>query len=319
MPVEGIREATPENMKKLHAMLTGVGVTISDDLNSKRNLKLRDMILAQERYGISDVIEAFGNLPDEQVRVSAAPQPSAQVSMPRQDAAGVIIWAGGKLSDFYIEKLRAEYLKLGQQVQRGDTGQLATILYQRVVIEPDPSGNETRKAALGDPDAIHQALDQELIHADAVARTEKILSDFGKVTVYRPQDAFFIRPDLQNFPGSWKVYNPRPSDSAPLLGTGLDMSKKTILVSIGHGYNDGSIAFPSLGLVSQMKIADMLALADTENVLRIPLQCYPYQAVSAWPGVAVSIDSKERSDDLEMQHWIKTQLAAQVKQWLTGK
>ncbi|MBV9445907.1 MAG: hypothetical protein JO345_08435 [Streptosporangiaceae bacterium] len=295
-------------MQKLRVKLAGSGIMTSDDLMSRRNTKLKEMIEAAGKFELADVIDALQGLPEEQTQVP--------VVAPRKMVEIVIIWSGTQLSDFYIGKLRDEYLKLDDQTRHGDTGQLASLLYQRVVIEADRSGNETRKAALGNASQIQQALDQELIHFDAVTRTEKILSGFGQVLVHRPPDSSFIRLDMQAFPASWRVYN---SGSGPLLSPALDASKLAVLVSIGHGYPEGHTAFPSLGWIPQDKLVERVGLTDTKNVLRIPLQCFPTQAVMSWPGRAISIENDGPSDDNEMKSWIDKKLAAEVQEWLSEK
>lgn len=207
------------------------------------------MILASGRFDIPDVVTALMELPEEQAQVSA-PALATAVATPQQEIASVIIWAGTQLSDFYIGKLHAVYVTLSEGTRHGDTKQLSETLYQRIVLEADPAENKIRKDALGHACEIEQALDQELIHAEAVVCTGKILGNFGPVAVHRPPDASFIRPDLQNFPPDWSIYNTGPVGSGPLLTPGLDASKAK-----GWGTSTPSMSCVSRSSAIQRKLS----------------------------------------------------------------
>ncbi len=316
MSVNGLNQATDQNVLSLRTELAKVGLLVSADPTSARNVRLRELIVSKTRYEIGDVVDILADLPDEEandLEIEQGPQP-------RADTLAVIIWAGTQLTGFQIARLRDVYTGLGAEVKHGFTEPLSRILCDRVTLDPEHKVNEQMKGFMGGGNGVHQALDQELSHAKATSQCVDILSGIaGEVLVYRPIDDFFIRFDLQQIPGNWRPYG--PTQAEPLIAPPLDASKKIILLTIGHGHPQGHTSFPGRGLKSQPEIADMLGQTSRQpTVFRIPLQCYPQAAVESWPGQggAASIDNPDRSDDNEMENWIRDNLESAVTEWLSN-
>jgi hypothetical protein len=320
MAINGLKQASDQNVLTIRQELAKVGLLVSADPNSARNVRLRRLIEDPKRYELGDVIGILSDLPEEEAPdLDLEPeQDQDQAPEPRDDTVAVIIWAGTQLTTFQIERLRNVYTTLDGLVRHGATDALAATLYNSVILDRDPVVNQQMKTFMGGVEAVHQALDQELSHAEATRQCFAKLSDIAaRVLVYRPANPCFIRLDLQHLPGTWSTYG--VNDNDPLILPPLEQGKKIILVTIGHGGPGGHTSFPGRGLKSQPEIADLLgpvSLRDT--TLRIPLQCYPQQAVATWAGQggAVSIDNDDRSDDLEMATWIQDKLTPAIRHWL---
>ncbi|HET7016877.1 MAG TPA: hypothetical protein VFI65_23340 [Streptosporangiaceae bacterium] len=323
MSVDGIKEATEENVRSIRIALAKIDVLVSANPDSPRNVKLRGLIISKTRYELFDVVGELADLPPEtadDLKQEQADEPVPQpVPQPRADSVAVIIWAGTQLTNYQIGCLRAVYTGLSGQVQHGPTDALAQTLCNQVTLDGDPDVNAQMKGFMGGPDAVHQALDQEISHAKATDACLAILGNIaGQVLVYRPPNDCFIRFDLQQIPGNWQAYGRTEND--PLIVPPLDFSKKIVFVTIGHGDPFGRTNFPLRNLLSQPEIADLLGPGSRgSTVFRIPLQCYPLKAVETWPGQggAVSINNHDRSDDIEMTNWIRDNLESTVRQWLT--
>jgi hypothetical protein len=321
MSVNGLKKATGENVLTIRRELGQAGVLVSPDPNSPRNIRLRQLIEEEKRYDTFQVIQILADL-DQEEALDLELQPELEeleeIAPPREDTVAVIIWVGTQLTTFQIGRLRTVYNNLDPNVQHGATDVLAGVLCDRVILSDKSTDNQEMKKFMGGAEAVHQALDQELSHAEATRQCVEILSQIAAhVLVYRPTDACFIRPDLQRLPNTWSSYG--ETDNDELIAPPLDPTKKIILLTIGHGAQGGYTSFPGRGLKSQPKIAELLGGTSIKvTTLRIPLQCFPQQAVAEWPRKhgAVSIDSEERSDDNEMMIWIQNDLASAVRNWL---
>ena len=316
MSVNGLSEVNEQNLRSIRKALAESGILVSADPASPRNARLQQLILSKTRYAISDAAMELAALDDEEAE-DLEPQ-QEQEPPPLADTAAVIIWAGTQLTSFQIARLQDVYARLGIPVRHGLTDALAQALCNQVTLDNEPAVNQQFKNFMGGADAVQQALDQELIHAEVIGTCEAMLSRIAaQVTVYRPADALFIRFELQHLPGHWRIYG--PADDQQLISQALDASKKTILLTIGHGDPYGRTNFPSRGLKSQPEIAGLLGpVSISPTTYRIPLQCYPQKAVTTWEGKggAASIPNDGPSHDNEMKAWIRDHLENTLRQWL---
>jgi hypothetical protein len=308
MSVDQIKVASAENVTELRRRLGDIGVEISADPRSPRNVRLRELIEAKRGYDLAEASDILLAVDD------ALPQP-------RQDVAAIVIWAGTQLPDSSIAALHTAYSQLGGDIQHGPTKELSAKLYERVVlVEKDEKENEIRKSIMGGPDAVHQALDQEGIHLKSALAAEGILQQLvAQVRVFCPHKKFFIRPDLIQIPPAWRTYNPDAASDAPLIDPGVVMGMRTVLLTIGHGSSSGATHFPSLGIQTQDKIASRLRLGNLDGIFYLPLQCYPQAAVKAWRefgGTSESIHNDGRSDDIELNYWLTNSLYDTVRSWI---
>jgi hypothetical protein len=309
MSIDGLKQASPENVAELRRRLSELGLQVSASLRSPRNIRLRSLIESDRRYELMDAVEILERVDDT-------------VPPPRQDVAAIIIWAGTQLADSSIEALHKAYLQLSVDVRHGATLVLSEILYEKVeLFSGNKAENEIRKNTMGGSAAVHQALDQEVTHFQSVIDAAEILQELAaQVRVYHPPASLFIRPDVLHLSPQWVPYSSDPSGKLPLIDPGVNPAVKTIVITIAHGHPTGATHFPSLGNQSQEQVAARLRLGGLGNILRIPLQCYPQAAVRTWRelgGISESIHNDGRSDDLELNAWIASSLYNTVKTWIS--
>lgn len=94
-----------------------------------------------------------------------------------------------------------------------------------------------------------------------------------------------------------------------------------IVITIGHGSQDGRTLFPPVGTVSPQVLANGIVPAPGAALV-VPLQCYPTQSVQGWQAVAgwanvtsVSIPHLNESNDAEMLAWISDHLHGVIDAW----
>lgn len=240
---------------------------------------------------------------------------------PQPVVSAFVVWAGSNLTAFQIAGLRALYEQEGFTKYDGDTEVLAGKLFAALRLDPDEETNAIMKSF--GAGGVHQALDQEMIHAEVVSEVQNELvgeGSFADVEVFRPADALFIRQAEVDLQQHWKSYD------------GLEEIKQTfgvpspgdrrVVVTIGHGFPTGQTHFPSQGLLTQKEISEALGCAPDKGTYYIPLQCYPSVAMQNWRdlgGDSVSIANQGRSDDGEMRRWVEKSLAKSVHSWLNPK
>ncbi len=286
------RQATSQNLKILRSELRAISVAMLENDRAPRSVRLAGIVVANKRSELYEVVD--------ELDVIAEPLPAA-----------VVIWAGSLLTSELTGELHAAYQGNFDALKNLDTEIMAGRLAQLV------GQSNTWQGLVPVPADVHQALDQEISHAQIMLAMEEILKlTASPVTVYRPPTTFFIRPEKQDFPNHWSVYG---TGHQPLIAPPIDPAVKTVLITVGHGSSAGRTHFPSAGLQPQTWIRDQVGLTvSIANALCIPLQCFPQAAVHEWTnlgGTSVSINAVGKSDDVGMAQYVNEQLIPQIGTW----
>lgn len=327
----------PGDLAALCALLTDVGCEVSEKQDSPRLTKLKALLQDQsKRYEFSDVLELLGELPAVAEAAGGAaalpasspasgvreraPAPSSTPSLPpavtqadlkaeiATNVRAVIVWAGSQIPAGVIARWKRFDLAALMKKHGNDAAS--------VVQELDTNFKSQ----------IQQALDQEREHPKAI---NNIISELKqlKITpvVFRPPTEQLLLGD-EPLDRSWKPH--WAGEQIDLLRA--NSATKTLLITVGHGTPEGETSFAG-ELLMGLTIATKLALGPNFSgraFMYIPLQCFPQKAVARWkegketgePRNARSIETGERpdqrSDDTEMQAWIRENLWEAVHDWL---
>ncbi|WP_106529691.1 hypothetical protein [Chitinophaga niastensis] len=221
----------------------------------------------------------------------------------------VVVVIGGKMKASQMELVKKVYN--GLEKKPTDTEELAIAIYNTME-------EATARGAYIYPSIIQQTIDQEIIHLDIAALASKKLTSLGAIVqLYRPPDSLLISPVPGELSGSFIAYAPGLENVAQFIST----SERTIVVTIGHGGDTGGVNFPGIaGSVFPHDIGGRLGLLgrNANSFLYVPLQCYPQQAVRkarALQWHSVSIVNEDKSDDGELQRWVKGNLKTESKEW----
>jgi hypothetical protein len=166
---------------------------------------------------------------------------------------------------------------------------------------------------------IHQALDQEIIHPDAVLGVVKRLQGVGiKPIVLRPDDTILLRGG-KDVTGSWLRYG--DPEAVKSMHTQLPASEKTLLITVGHGDNEGATSFSGAAKSGLQVVGELKLDVKSKAFMYIPLQCFPQLAVKRWltdtGKASASMTGEEKQYDDEMQRWISADLEPVLGEWLT--
>ncbi|QQQ77348.1 hypothetical protein IOD16_02000 [Saccharothrix sp. 6-C] len=307
MTVDGVSQVGAEGVRRLRASLNEVGVAISDHLPSPMNQFLVASITSNIEHLTrdADFIDRFERLQGrEDAYVQAL---DAKVAQTR----AVIVWSGGKLSQNYVNRLRAAYAALDPGMR----------------VDADRNQDVPRTIA-GDalPDHLAaQGLDQERIHPEAVREVRRLLAGFvgDRITVHVPPDTALIRPPAElRFPEGAVAYRATAQPKSVTFPGAHAAPTYLVLVTIGHGGRGGTTFFPPAGGLVPQVIAQGLPAAR-QAALCVPLQCFPQDGVREWQAVrgwspnitAVSIPTLDESHDAEMSAWVEENLHDTVQNW----
>jgi hypothetical protein len=235
-----------------------------------------------------------------------------------RDILAIVLWAGSNLSEKQITPLKQLYETARFSNFDNDTDLLAEKLFANVTMSDDPMVDNVLKSC--GKSGVHQALDQEVIHANVTADVSGVLFgevEVAEVKIFRPSDRLFLRPKRVAFESHWNSYTDLSEVGAALAAEPLG-SRRKILITIGHGFNSGETHFPSMGMLNQKAISSVLTVAADNDTLYVPLQCYPSAAVRAWfalRGRSASIVSADKSSDTEMRNWVTNRLGPTARSW----
>lgn len=302
--VDGHSSATKEAVSEIRGNLRDQGVGITDYPSSPMNLKLKEMITAAKKYSVADSAVQFfeDDLPDREEKYAE------RMTGVLAQTGAVIVWAGGKLKASFVSNLKAEYVKQGSPGEEIPSDELAEKL-------AGPAGLPSY--------LVHQGLDQERIHPQVVRKVQDILDPLvnGRITVFRPPDTALIQSGTLKLAADWQPYQASAEPRAVRFPS--TARKYLIVVSIGHGGDDGTTFFPPVGSVPPGKIAEGLG-TPADAAIVIPLQCFPQKAVDLWRAITVisgnttseSIPQLAESDDLEMMEWVGSDLNDVILEWI---
>ncbi|MEU4765333.1 hypothetical protein AB0H12_18950 [Actinosynnema sp. NPDC023794] len=222
----------------------------------------------------------------------------------------IVVWAGGKVSQAYVTRFRQKYVVVDKELRtdRVKNAELA------VLVAGDVPAN-----------VAHQVLDQEVIHPEAMVEVRRVLEDFvdDRITFcVPPDDALVHLPDEVPLPDGARPYQFSTAQKTIAVPVPHPVPRHLIVITIGHGSDDGRTFFPPVGSVTPQVLANGLGPAP-DAALCVPLQCYPMQSVNAWQGVAgwsakitaASIPHLNESSDAEMLDWIRAHLADEIAKW----
>jgi hypothetical protein len=304
MTVDGYSEPRPETLAKIRRALRSLGIEITDYPSSPMNILVTELILSPKKYDTLGVANEIldKNLPEEEERYQArADHVLAQTGV-------VVLWAGGKLSELYVSRLRAAYQALGSPGIDGLTPEVVDVMARAAGLPRDP---------------VQQALDQERMFPSVARAATGVFDRFvaDRTIVYRPPDIALVQAGHLDLPPEWRPYEAsRPTRSVRFP---TPQRKYLMFLSIGHGGDDGSTYFTPVGSLMPVRIAEGLE-TRADAFLAMPLQCFPQQAVDVWRTVTVvsddtraeSMQFREAVGDVEMLNWVRDKLFDAVVRWV---
>ncbi|MEV1121434.1 hypothetical protein AB0I91_40800 [Actinosynnema sp. NPDC049800] len=309
MTVDGVADATEADLAGLRDKLRDREVYITNLPRSPMNLLLVELVNERVAHRTSDpaLIRRFTPLNDAELEYDGR----------RTEIIGetgaIVVWAGGKVSQNYVTRFRRKYVEVDKELRtnHAKTEELAGLV------------------ADGVPSRVpHQVLDQEVIHPEAMVEVQRVLAEFveDRITFcVPPDDALVHLPDEVPLPDGARPYQFSTAPKSITVPVPRPTPKYLIVITIGHGSDDGQTFFPPVGTVTAQVLADGLGPAP-DAALCVPLQCFPMQSVNAWQGVAgwsakitsASIPHLNESNDAEMLAWIRAHLADEIAKWFDG-
>lgn len=220
----------------------------------------------------------------------------------------VVLITGSKLKG---DKIAFAKGFLTPEMGTGGNAVLAEELYTAI-------GEEKARGKGLTQDLLYQTLDQDRIHLHSANTAAAKLRSLGAlVQIYRPPDNLILLPVPDSLAAASIPYAVDFADIAKFISA----TTRTVIVVIGHGDSQGSVNLPAKpGQCFPHDISGLLNLQnrDARSLLYIPLQCYPQKAVAkaraeGWH--SASIDNHDKSDDLELERWVKKNLKKESKAW----
>ena len=135
--------------------------------------------------------------------------------------------------------------------------------------------------------------------------------------VLRPDDTLLLRGG-KDVTGSWLRYG--DPEAVKTMHSQLPASEKTLLITVGHGDNEGATSFSGRAKSGVQVAAELKLDVNSNAFMYIPLQCFPQLAVKRWitdtGKASASMKGEEKQYDDEMQRWIREDLEPAIGEWL---
>lgn len=306
MTVDGVADATEADLAGLRDKLRDREAFITNLARSPMNRLLVELVNDRAAHRTSDpaFVRRFTALNDAELEYDGTHTEIVGAT------GAIVVWAGGKVSQAFVTRFRRKYVEVDKELRtnHAKTEELAGLI----------SDGVPHRVA-------HQVLDQEVIHPEAMVEVQRVLEGFveDRITFcVPPDDALVHLPDEVPLPDGALRYQFSTAQKTITVPVPRPVPKHLIVITIGHGSDDGRTFFPPVGSVTPQVLANGLGPAP-DAALCVPLQCYPMQSVNAWQGVAgwsakitsASIPHLNESSDAEMLDWIRAHLADEITKW----